>query len=136
MRRLRTPRGHILVEVLVAGTLLVWALSGIVASLSQGSAQLGLSLQEEQAYALARQKVEQLTESSSVSWAALAGTTVTENDVGGNIGWTRTTAYSGLQTSPVSSPVAAPAAYYEALVTVTTAGGRSATLQAWKWRAF
>jgi hypothetical protein len=135
-RRWRHQRGHILIEVLITGAVLAWALAGIFAGVSQGNAQLGVSLKEQQANALAQERIEQLDQTSTSGWTLLAGTTVVEPDAGGLFGWTRTTTYSPLTATPVFSNAGGTVPVVSATVQVTSPTGTSATRVAQKWKAY
>ena len=132
----RAKRGYILVEVMISGAILLWAIAGIYLGLDAANAQLGVSLKEQQCDVLAQQKVEQLSQASTATWVSLAGTTVTDTDVGGLQGWTRTTVFSAVTTGDIASPAAPPTPVIAATITVTTPGGLSVTRVAQKWKAY
>jgi hypothetical protein len=132
----RRPRGHILIEVLITGAVLAWALAGIFAGMSQGNALLGVSLKEQQANALAQQRVEELDQTSTAGWTLVAGTTVVEPDAGGLFGWTRTTTYSPLTATPMFSNACSPVPVITATVQVTSPAGTTAMRVAQKWKAY
>ena len=111
----RLSSGHILMEAMVSGAILLWALAGVVAALLAGARLLGTATMDRAATDAVTAQVERLRAlpSSNAAWAA----GITNGPVAGHPGWVLQTTVTDVVDVNTGLPV--PLGYKRAEVTVT-----------------
>jgi hypothetical protein len=104
------PRGHALVEVMIGGAILVWAMSGLTAGLTDAITDVGVAGDQQQASLWLQQKVEELQATPLTQWAANCGASYQTQDLG--LGthpkWLRVTSWNPPAADAYSFPTPAP----------------------------
>lgn len=141
MNARRAERGHVLVEVMVSGAVLLFALTGVTAALVQGSHHANVAAHDGMAMALAEQQADQLRAQPLASWPAAAPPTPPACSVTLPASWSCTVAYSGwvADTWGAGAPAGVFAgALNTATVTVTfpdgSSGQRTVSVSAARWK--
>ena len=111
----RAASGHVLVEAMASGAILLWALAGLVAGLLAGARLLSTAAADRAATDVVTAQVERLRSLAPASTAWAAGST--DAGVPGHPGWDlRTTVVDVLD---VDAGVPVPLGYKRAVVTVS-----------------
>src|SRR6185312_1739013 len=69
--------GHVLVEVMLSGAILLFATAGIISALSTASQHVSTAEHDEQAWAVLTARLDSIRAGPTASWLAAVGTTVT-----------------------------------------------------------
>jgi hypothetical protein len=125
----RVTRGHLLLEALVGGGLILLVLAGLASSELASRRVLDRGIDDVELARVASERLEFLraAEPTSAAWTAPSAGTVP-----GRPGWTWSIAPAAFTDSAVSGLSVAPS-LRRARVTVTAADGRAVTVEALRW---
>ena len=121
------PRGHLLLETLAAGALIILVISATSSALVQSSRDAAIAREDQQAFALAEAELETLRALplSHARWtAAVTGPTALATP-----GWTQTVTVADL-----ADPALAGVSLKHAVVVIAYRG-RSARVETYRWNA-
>jgi hypothetical protein len=133
-------RGHALVEVMIGGALLAWAMSGLTAGLVSATQDVGNAGEQQQASMWLQQRVEDLEAQPLPVWmaASAAGADTREVGLGTHPGWVRRTTWNPPFTDQYSFPSPSPglttnATFLSVTVAVQYGNGGSLTTTLTRW---